>query len=549
MIDYYSALRAPIHQNTSRSALTELGAYYPNVMLVSFNQVIEEFIRRGSQGDAPATTPGILLEHYAIYVHETVHWWQFIASSAGFVQTLSHSAQSQMSAAYLRGMSADFVLSKPLIGQAALDRTASPLGDLLELHMLVNSWLDTEFAICCINTPHKLATIAHEGFFESVGICLYSLYRDALQALHAALPQTKVIVPIEDWEAKFLTLRDARWPNFYYGGDVYLPTLGLQAIAEAQAFFVEMQLNRRAFKRELESASNKGWQTMYLGAFAYFLKATGAKFPEHATDTLINCFLLLCDIAMNPAAGFPNGVADFRGFIEAVHPGFRFMALCEVAAGSPRLVGSMTSPSREVYLESTAFFCERLGWTTPLEVAKRWLETYRRAGVLSSLRRMRTVNDFEAETEHVSLSMPIRFAAARQVGLLEDKLAAPELFCWPGYYAGMDLATDNPAIAMVQNHPAPFAVLREYTVGPIVYLSGSDTLAPEQADIEKFIERYFAVQLAADVLRQTVARKGDYKFNYHWDNPAADVDWWALATRVFESLAGRKLESIKLLDA
>ena len=60
------------------------------------------------------------------------------------------------------------------------------------------------------------------------------------------------------------------------------------------------------------------------------------------------------------------------------------------------------------------------------------------------------------------------------------------------------------------------------------------------------ITQHFGVQASADVLRQTVARQGNYAFNYLWDNPNINLDWQARAKRTLRTLTGRDLESIAI---
>jgi hypothetical protein len=455
-----------------------------------------------------------------------------------------------MTAIYIQRMSANFPLSKPLTEQARSDKAATPPGDWAKLHTLVNSWLDLEYGICCINSPSKLAGLLPDNFFESVGISIYTLYRDALQAFHNQFPQTRTSLSTTDWESKFVSLRDARYPNYHFESDVYLPQIGALAIFEGQARFTQLQFLHNALGGK---TSLNDWRRhlhgIYIEALQYFVRALEVKWPERANDSMINTFLLLCDIALNPSCGFPDEITTFKGFIEAVHPGHRFVSLCKLVAQSPQVIRRLSSVSRDAYVEIVDFLCKSLGWATPLDVARRCLQIYLSAKLLSLLEKTRMSHDFVREPEGVSMSMPIRLAAARQVGLLQDKLSMPELFCWTGHYLGMGVSGDLESVLSqtINKHPAPFAILQEYQNGPIVYLSGIDTSPPDNRKIREVVEQHFGVQTSADVLRQTVARPGGYVFNYLWDNPNMKVDWHARARRTLKTLTGRDLESITIL--
>jgi hypothetical protein len=554
-IEYYSALREPVSESSVQTGGgSVLGIYDPNSMVVNFSPSIEAFIRAASEGKQDPSLPlnkaAVQLTHYSTYIHETTHWWQFIASTTGFIQTLGSMAQSLLAAIYMRRISPSFPLCKPLIAQVRSDKTAAPQGDWQKLHTLVNSWLDIEFGICCVNSPKKLASFRSDNFFESVGISLYTLYRDALQTFHNQFPKTRSILPIADWESKFIRVRDARYPNFHHQSPAYLPSLGALAIFEGQARFTQLQFLHNA----LDGKTNlNDWRTqlhgVYIEAFEHFLKVLAVPWPEKANDPLVNTFLLLCDIAMNPSFGFPEGIETFAGFIEAVHAGHRFHYLCMLVARSPQVVDALSSVNRHSYLQTMAFICGSLGWKTPLDVAAKWLHIYLEADLLSDLIKLRNNHDFTRDAQGVSMSMPVRLAASRQVSLLQDKLRMPEVFCWAGHYLGIGVRGHSESVLTrtLNKHPAPFAILNEYKDGPIVYLCGVDTTPPDDQKAKEVIEQHFSVQMSADVMRQTIARHGDYAFNYMWDNPNIGIDLRARARRSFTNLTGRHLESINIL--
>ncbi len=556
MTDYYSALREPI----SEACFTEhkgtvLGIYEPSSLVVNFHPSIESFIRTASECMLnPSTSNNITtvkqLGHYSTYIHETMHWWQFIASTAGFIQTLACSSQSLMTAINIQRMNNDFILCKPLIEQARSDKSTNPKGDWAILHTLVNSWFDVEYGICCMNSPEKLAKFCADGFFESVGICLYTLYQNALQAFHNQFPQTRALLPINDWESKFIHLRDSQYPNFHYKSEVILPKIGALAIFEGQARFTQLQFLHYALDGNTRL---KDWKSqlhgIYVQAFQYFINILGVKWPEKANDPLINIFLLLCDIALNPSCGFPDGIETFEGFFEEVHPGYRFQSLCKIVAESSQFITQCSGVSRDIYLEISGLLCKSLNWKTPLDVVKCWIQIYFQTDLLRKLEELRTNHEFICDQMGTSMSMPIRLATARQVSLLQDKLNAPELFCWAGHYLGKNVLENfaSDTFQLINKHPAPFAILNEYQDGPIVYMCGSDTIPPDDLKNENVVGQHFGVQTAADILRQTVSGHGQYSFNYLWNNPHINVDWKAISHRYFKSLTGKDLESIIIL--
>ena len=65
---------------------------------------------------------------------------------------------------------------------------------------------------------------------------------------------------------------------------------------------------------------------VYTRAFEEFC-ALPIDMPNSVDDPLVGSFLLVCDLAINPASGFPAPVVNFESFILDVNPGGRFALL------------------------------------------------------------------------------------------------------------------------------------------------------------------------------------------------------------------------------
>ena len=93
---------------------------------------------------------------------------------------------------------------------------------------------------------------------------------------------------------------------------------------------------------------------VYGEAFGHFLRLAELDWPSSIDDPVVALFLLVCDISMNPGAGFPMPLRTFDTFIEDVDPGHRFLFLCwTIARQSPELARAITKYSRAEYAEVT----------------------------------------------------------------------------------------------------------------------------------------------------------------------------------------------------
>src|SRR5208337_3039331 len=94
---------------------------------------------------------------------------------------------------------------------------------------------------------------------------------------------------------------------------------------------------------------------------------------DHPTVAL---FLLICDVATNPGAGFPMPLDHFSSFIADVDPGIRFLFLCRtVATTCPDVAKAIVHYSRSEYVQISEMLTRPLLVDSPLTVAQtvaRW---------------------------------------------------------------------------------------------------------------------------------------------------------------------------------
>src|ERR1035437_2512459 len=97
---------------------------------------------------------------------------------------------------------------------------------------------------------------------------------------------------------------------------------------------------------------------IYGEAFHHFLRLAELEWPPTIDDPVVGLFLLLCDVAINPSAGFPMPLTTPSTFILDVDPGFRFFFLCRaVAKDRPDVARMITMYSRSEYVEVSEALC------------------------------------------------------------------------------------------------------------------------------------------------------------------------------------------------
>jgi hypothetical protein len=161
---------------------------------------------------------------------------------------------------------------------------------------------------------------------------------------------------------------------------VAISPLGVREIFEGQARFAQLQYLYFASGSKLrwDDVRSKGMlKGVYSSAFENFLRLTELDWPRTIDDPVVALFLLVCDIAINPGAGFPMPLRTFVTFIEDVDPGIRFLFLCRtIATKRPDLGKAITQYSKTEYAEVSQALTRLLLVDSPLVMADtvtRWM--------------------------------------------------------------------------------------------------------------------------------------------------------------------------------
>lgn len=68
------------------------------------------------------------------------------------------------------------------------------------------------------------------------------------------------------------------------------------------------------------------FRDVYTSAFKFFCTALQESIPSDPTDPLVAMFLLVCDLAMNPAEFLLLPAKPIQEIERTIHPGHRFVA-------------------------------------------------------------------------------------------------------------------------------------------------------------------------------------------------------------------------------
>ena len=177
------------------------------------------------------------------------------------------------------------------------------------------------------------------------------------------------------WEDYVAALRSQKTKGYYHGSDVTVAPLGAREIFEGQARFVQLQYLYFASPGTLswDAIRSKGMlDGIYGTAFQTFLQLTELEWPTSVDHPTVALFLLVCDMAVNPGAGFPMQLSCFETFIEDIDPGIRFLFLCRtVATKCPAVARIITHYSREEYVRVSLELAQHLMIASPCAKAEK----------------------------------------------------------------------------------------------------------------------------------------------------------------------------------
>lgn len=454
---------------------------------------------------------GEQIQAYSTYLHETVHWWQHVGSTSGLILSLSYLAQTHSSLTELRATLDQFGPKKSLRRYA--DEALMAEGDeaqrrLAQANIAINNALDVEFYQAFALQPDSAASwLTEQIHFEAVGHGYFITYGMVAGLVAAAIdPDFTVICGGERLDARYRAARRARLRGFYHGSVFSLPPIGLRALYEGQARFIQLQfLNSvRAEAPPLHYWREQGFLAgMYVEAFERFLEFTGSNWPLTISDPLVGLFLLVCDMAINPTRGFPYEIERLETFIEDIDSGLRFVRLCEAVAQHPHLKSAIVAYSREEYIAVSTALAEATGMDPPVAALKEIV------GWLEELPELRALMEEHRTFRFDRMHQPVRVFVSHFVDFVRDKLARPEFFCWPGHWMVGDGAEQT--VGLWLRHLSLFSDRGDK---PGVYPREWPDRDP--SDIKEMFERFYGTMALYDLTRQWILSDGPFRCDFEW---------------------------------
>jgi hypothetical protein len=388
--------------------------------------------------------------------------------------------------------------------------------------------------------PRTVRKVLDGPFFESQGHAYSIAYANAVENLVTTLTNERgVLDDPRRWEPEWVRLRSERKTGYFYGSEVRLPPIGAREIFEGQARFCQLQFLQFATGGLTWDGCAKAgmFRGVYGRAFRRFLKLTGLPQPASIDDPVIGLFMLLCDIAINPGAGFPMPIRFFEAFVTDVDPGLRFIFLCRtVAKNVSKFERAVLSYSRDEYEEISETLSKDLLIDSPLTIARR-VRDWRDASP-----QLKKLMDEHSSFSFDKRQLVLRVLLSHFVSFCVDKYEAPEFFCWPGVWM-----TGNRASAKIadvfERQSAPF--MDKPDDGGIYprKMAGRD-----EAIVQKTFDIFYAGIVSYDLTRQWIIKPGPFTYDFsELSSTATQEEMKTFGDRQFEAAYNVAPDSFDLL--
>jgi len=483
------------------------------------------------------------LRAFSTYVHETIHWWQHVGSSIGLILSLSYPAQAHANYGDLKKFLARVGPKKSirqfietLHGPGGDPETPAGLGSVI-----VNNHFDMEFFRRLVFSPESVREAVGHPYFDCIGHSYQIAYGNVGLILATTLDPDFLAMPdARGWSAAFAAMRSEKRKGYYWGSPVSIVPIGARQIFEGQARFGQLQYLHFASGGKLawnDVRSLGMLNGIYGEAFEQFLQYGELEWPPSIDHPIVALFLLVCDIAINPGAGFPMPLRSFDTFVEDVDPGLRFLFLCRtIAKQRPDLAGAIRTYSRTEYGDAADALTAPLLADHPLVVAAEVNGWTRKS------ERLRGLMEEHRTASYGPINLPVHMTFAHYLAFCIDKFARPEFFCWPGAWMAGDRLSDD-IEGLFGRHEAPF--MDKADDGGIYprLISGRDEKAVHNA-----FENFYAINVAYDLTRQWIAQPGPFTYDYRWlSSTGAEAEMKNFGARHFKMIYGIHPDAIEIL--
>ncbi len=481
------------------------------------------------------------VQAYSTYLHETIHWWQHVGSTAGFIMSLCYPLQTHSNIVHIKEW-CELGPAKKSIKNAAMEGELSGKKHLdarqALANTIVNNTMDFEFFKRWLLNPEKAIDIYNDPYFESQGHCFHVVYSSLLNNISDLIdPGSNFIKSYKSWEAKFTKLASEEVTGYYYGSPLMRRRIGVVEIFEGQACFSQMQFlaNVREAGCDFDDFKALGiLHGVYEKAFNEFINLSKLDYPETVLDPVVALFLLVCDLAINPVEGFPCDIQDFPSFVNDADPGIRF----ELLSRSVETLGDGISTaikqySREEYMKISSSLLDVAGLQQISEgwnVIENWLN---RSHELNTL--MAEHKSFQFDREN----MVLRVLLSSFISFTLDKREHPEFFCWPGHWKSNRNEEDQIESLWLRN----LSLFSDKENDDGIFIRQFPGKASE--DLKNTLDNFFGNNLIYDLSRQWVLKEGEFSFDFRWLSENIDESTWKIwGDKVFDKQYGVSISNI-----
>jgi hypothetical protein len=497
-----------------RSCFNARGYYDPLRFVVRLRPDIRRRLEALEPGvrNSGEISDDIIFDH-STYFHETVHWSQHTGSTSGLLLSFMYPAQMHLNRRSLAQFTKAPYNVKPLSKLAEIWAQAKANGappDLLnpELNRILNNWHDMESFRWLLTNPNKASEVLADEYFYSSSHCFEVGIASFLWLLAATVDRNQTCVPDpRPWESEFERLAKSGTAGFARGSALPEPPLGALEIFEGQARFSQMQFLRKSTRKyrtwsDFERAGM--FRDVYSSAFKFFCAALQEAIPSDPNDPLVAMFLLVCDVAMNPAEFLLLPPKTIQEIERAIHPGHRFVAACETL----KKLGSVfykniTRFTKEEYEVAVERICAENGWASPLDIAA---EMARWTAEQPSIAQIR---DETISLTFQPMNMPVRLFFGKFLLYHEMKRTHPEVLCWPGFWAAGNDRVDYLAPLLEELAPVFIDTVEGEVKARAVEGKSLTTLGKLMNDFFSWISLY-------DLTRQWIMVDDGFDYDLTW---------------------------------
>ncbi|TGL15300.1 hypothetical protein [Leptospira meyeri] len=443
------------------------------------------------------------------FLHETIHWWQSAGTTLGFITTIAYSAQKIMNIYGLKRLESKSLYKKPF-KELAYEANKLNLSnnDLASINIIFNNWIDMDCAMQLICSPRN-AKIPN-GLFENFGHSLFILLNAFYETLNTSFDSNfPISYNHENWRGYFKDQKKKKITNYYYGSQLINSEFGLVDLFESHARLSELQFYSEIISPEIDYWSKKGFLgSYYTKPFDYFLKKIQYNKPKSILDPIVFLYLLIVDISLNPAIGYPKEIQAGSDFISKFHPGFRFQKLVNFASTNKNLISNLNEFDSKSCKTLCKILCDGIQEETPWEIANHLWLAYLKSNLFQNLETEYKENTYSEK------NLPNRLIFSRHIKLMEEKAKNYEFFVWPGYYmthVNKKSLPKSEIHRIIDTHRAPFNYSHEKNA--IGYMHPLNTKFEESNNI---VTSYFLFQMLGDLISQWIELPGPFTYDYQW---------------------------------